>query len=97
MRVAIHQPEFFPWIGFFDKMKRVDTYVIFDHVQFKKRYFENRNRLKIKDDSTWVTLPVLTKGRFNQRISDVEINDDINWQKKMFAKLQHCSVDNRLV
>jgi hypothetical protein len=44
MKIAIHQPEFMPWTGFFNKMALADLYVIFDHVQFKKRYFENRNR-----------------------------------------------------
>ena len=91
MKVAIHQPEFLPWLGFFDKMARVDTYVIFDHVQFKKRYYENRNKLKFQEDFTWVTLPVKSKGKQKQKILDVEISDELNWQRKIFAKINHCA------
>ena len=46
MKIAIHQPEFMPWLGYFHKMKMADVYVILDKVQFKKRYFENRNYIR---------------------------------------------------
>ena len=91
MKIAIHQPEFFPWLGFFDKMARAEKYIIFDHVQFKKRYFENRNQLKLNEEAVWITLPVKTKGRYNQQIKEVEISHDSKWQKKIFGRLQHCA------
>jgi WbqC-like protein family len=89
MIIAIHQPEFMPWLGFFDKMNRVDTYVVFDHVQFKKRYFENRNRIKIGDAPVWITLPVKSKKKFTQKIMEVEIDQGVNWQKKMWGRVSH--------
>jgi len=91
VKIAIHQPEFFPWLGFFDKMSSVDKYVIFDHVQFKKRYFENRNKLKLNGEPVWVTIPVKSRGKQSQRIMDVKINNEENWQKKIFSKIHHCS------
>jgi len=90
MIIAIHQPEFMPWLKFFDKMKRVDKYIVFDHVQFKKRYFENRNRVKQEDIAVWLSVPVKTKGKYLQRIGDVEIDNSLPWQNKLWAKIIHC-------
>ena len=77
MRVAIHQPEFAPWLGYFHKMHSADVYVFLDNVQFKKRYFENRNYLRdsTKDEKVWLTIPVETKGKYNQAIKDVVIKN----------------------
>jgi len=88
--IAIHQPEFIPWLKFFDKMKRVDKYIVFDHVQFKKRYFENRNRIKQGNTAVWLSIPVKTKGKYSQRISDVEIDNISSWQKKSWEKIRYC-------
>jgi hypothetical protein len=89
MIVAIHQPEFFPWLGFFDKMRRADRYVVLDIVQFKKRYFENRNRIKLNSSPHWITVPVQTKGKFYQKIYEVKIASDAKWQRKMYNTICH--------
>lgn len=90
MRIAIHQPEFIPWLGFFDKMKRVDKYIVFDHVQFKKRYFENRNRIKQGNTAVWLSIPVKTKSKYSQNINEVEIDNSSPWQKKSWEKIRYC-------
>ena len=46
MKIAIHQPEHFPYMGFFQKMKAADVFVILDDVQYTKGNFQNRNRFK---------------------------------------------------
>ena len=89
MKIAIHQPEFFPWLGFFDKMARVDHFVVLDHVQFKKRYFENRNRIRMSDKAAWIMAPVLSKGLYKQKISDVRIHSDGIWQHKLIERVRH--------
>lgn len=90
MKLAIHQPEFFPWQGFFHKMAIADLYVVFDHVQFKKRYFENRNKIVSPGgDVSYIGVPVRTKDRYMQAIMDVEIDNSHNWQKKLLQKVQH--------
>lgn len=58
MRITIHQPEHLPWLGFFDKAKQVDLLVLLDNVQFRKNYFQNRNKIRTPEGSTWITLPV---------------------------------------
>ena len=83
MKVAIHQPEFMPWLGYFHKMREADIYVILDNVQFKKRYFENRNYIRNNNTKEWITIPVITKGKYNQNISNVEISYNENWCKKI--------------
>lgn len=62
-------------------MAQVDLFVLLDTVQYKKREFQNRNRIKIPSGTMWLTVPVLTKGNFSQRISQVRINNQTRWQK----------------
>ena len=95
MIVAIHQPEFMPWLGYFDRMQRVDKYIVFDHVQFKKRYFENRNRIKQGDIAVWLSIPVKTKGKYLQRINEVEIDNSSLWQRKTWERIKNCYLKSR--
>ena len=60
---------------------------------FLSRYFENRNRLKLHDEATWLTLPVKSKGRQKQKILDVQLIEDADWKRKLFSKISHCSLD----
>ena len=63
MIISIHQPNYLPWLGFFDKIKQSDIFVIFDNVQYPrgKNHFGNRNKIKIHNDSKWLTVPVSGK------------------------------------
>jgi hypothetical protein len=49
--VAIHQPEHLPWLGFFNKIDQADLFVLLDVVQFRKNYFQNRNRILAHRDA----------------------------------------------
>lgn len=90
MRVAIHQPEFMPWLGFFYKMALSDLYVVFDHVQFKKRYFENRNLIvSPKNETSYISAPVITKGRYTQAIKDTSIDNSQDWKDVLLKKIKH--------
>jgi hypothetical protein len=87
MIISIQQPEYFPWLGFFDKILSVDKVVFLDNVQFKKRYFENRNKIRTFDGWGWIMTPVLTKGHFNQKIKDVMIDNSQPWQRKITSTI----------
>jgi hypothetical protein len=89
MIVAIQQPEHLPWVGFFNKMSQSGLYVLLDNVQFKKRYFENRNRVKTKDGIKWLTVPVVTKSRYTQKINEVVIDNTSSWSKKYKGTIEH--------
>lgn len=90
MLVTIHQPEHLPWLGFFDKARRADLLVLLDGVQFRKNYFQNRNRVRTSTGSAWVTVPVLTKGSSHQNIRDVQINDEGSprWREKYWGTVE---------
>lgn len=90
MIVAIHQPECMPWLGFFNKMKQANMYIVFDHVQFKRRYFENRNRICCSGEPAWLTVPVKSKKKFVQPIMVVAIDHSTAWQRKFREKIRHC-------
>ncbi|MFH1079523.1 MAG: WbqC family protein [Pseudomonadota bacterium] len=80
MICSAHQPQYLPWLGYFDKIDRADVFVLLDTVQFKKNEWQNRNRIKTAQGMQWITVPVLY--RFPQLIQDVEINNRENWQHK---------------
>jgi hypothetical protein len=88
MIVAIHQPNFLPWLGFFHKMISADVFILLDNVPFSKNSFQNRVKIKSPQGDQWLTVPVLTKGRSDQLTCDVLINNHIRWQKKHLAALR---------
>ncbi len=85
-KIAIHQPEHLPWLGYFDKMKKVDLYVFLDNVQYRKNYFQNRNRIP----TGWLTVPVISKGHTNSTLKDIKIDNTQPWKRKYWGKLSDC-------
>jgi hypothetical protein len=80
-----HQPEYLPYIGFFHKASKADKFIFVDHVQFLKKSFQNRNRIRVApglNGWSWLTVPVITKGKRFQRINEVEIDNSTQWGKK---------------
>jgi len=80
MIVSVHQPQYLPWLGYFDKIDRADVFVLLDDVQFKKNEWQNRNKIKTASGAQWLTVPVTY--RFPQLINEVEINSKERWQHK---------------
>jgi len=80
MICAIHQPQTFPWLGYFAKIIQADIFVFLDNVQFKKNEWQNRNKLKTNNGWNWLTVPVLHN--FGQDINEVKINSKIKWKRK---------------
>jgi hypothetical protein len=79
MKLAAHQPQYLPWLGYFDKMDRADVFVLLDTVQYKKNEWQNRNRIRTADGWQWLTVPV--RHRFPARIADVAV-DGSAWRRK---------------
>ncbi|MGY0572845.1 WbqC family protein [Bradyrhizobium sp. RDM12] len=86
MRISIIQSCYIPWKGFFDLIGQCDEYVIYDRMQFVKRHWHNRNRIKTANGIEWLTIPVITKGRFSQPIDEVLIEKP--WAEKHWRALE---------
>lgn len=84
--VAIHQPNYLPWAGYFYKMLACDDFVFLDDVVLATRSFSNRNRVKTKDGTKWLTVPC-THTWGETLIKDVSIADQ-KWQKKHLRTLE---------
>lgn len=83
MIVSIHQPSYLPWLGYFEKIARSDIHVVLDTVQFEKNSFSNRNKIKTPQEWTWLSIPVLTKGKFGDlSFQNLEIDNAQKWQTK---------------
>ena len=82
---AILQPHYLPWIGYFEMIDRVDTFVFLDDVQFVKREWQNRNRIRKFATGTeikwkWITVPV-KRHRQDSLINEIMISNDGDWVK----------------
>lgn len=90
MRLAAHQPQYLAWCGYFHKIAAADLFVIMDDVQYKKREFQNRNRIQDASGSIrWLTVPVINRGRYTQKIRDVEIDNSEDWRRIHLESLRH--------
>lgn len=72
-QIAIMQPTFLPWLGYFNLINNVDQFIFLNNVQFDKRSWQQRNMIKTPNGAAWITIPVKSKGKSNQLIKDVEI------------------------
>ncbi|TAL12087.1 MAG: hypothetical protein EPO02_02640 [Nitrospirae bacterium] len=86
MRVAIHQPQYLPWLGYLDKLDRADVFMLLDTVQFKKNEWQNRNRIRTAQGWQYLTVPVLHE--FPQRLDQVRINNQTDWRRKHAQALE---------
>jgi hypothetical protein len=80
VKIAISQPAYLPWIGYFDLIDQVDLFVLLDNVQFEKRSWQQRNRIKTPADLQWLTIPVASRGKREQRIVEVEVAETDFWR-----------------
>ena len=86
--LAVIQPGYLPWLGFFDQLDRADVFVLYDDVDFDKNGWRNRNRIKTNQGVGWLTVPVLTSGRSGQLVLDVAIDKNQPWQRKHIRSIQ---------
>jgi len=90
MILSVHQPQYIPWLGYFDKIDNSDCFVYLDIVQYKSREFQNRNKVRTKDGWLWLTVPVVSKGADRQRVDEVLIDNSSDWMSVHWKTLQSC-------
>ena len=90
MILTIHQPEFMPWLGFFDKINLSDTVVLLDNVQYRDKYFQNRNKIKGVNGEVWINVPIIRNGKTRNigLIKDIQINNNENWSQKILKSIE---------
>ena len=77
-KVAILQSNYIPWKGYFDMIAAVDEFILYDDMQYTRRDWRNRNQIKTPQGVQWLSVPVLVKGRYHQKIRETEI-EGVGW------------------
>ncbi|MBT6053524.1 MAG: WbqC family protein [Candidatus Scalindua sp.] len=88
MIITVHQPDFVPWLGFFDRWEKSDLYIVLDDVQFIRRGWYHRDKIKTQNGIKWITVPVHKKGRYHQTIKEVKIDHHENWRQRHLETIQ---------
>lgn len=88
MIVAIHQPNFLPWLGYFSKLKNSDLFIFFDDVQMERgKSFTSRTKILINGNENWLTIPVLNKSELLD-IKDITVDKNFIWKKKHLRTIE---------
>ena len=74
-KIAILQSNYIPWKGYFDLINSVDEFVVYDDMQYTRRDWRNRNKIKTADGLKWLSIPVEVKGRYFQKINETIVSD----------------------
>lgn len=80
-KIAILQSNYIPWKGYFDLINMVDEFVLYDDMQYTRRDWRNRNKIKTPQGLQWLTIPVEIKGKFFQKINETKVSEK-DWAKK---------------
>jgi hypothetical protein len=88
--VAIHQPNFFPWLGYFNKIARADVFVFLDDVQFPKTggVWSNRVKLLVGGEARWVTAAIDRNYSGTRKISEMHFLSTNPWREKLLKTLE---------
>lgn len=73
-KVAILQSNYIPWKGYFDIIGSVDEFILYDDMQYTRRDWRNRNKIKTPQGLQWLTIPVVVKGKYYQKINETLVN-----------------------
>ena len=88
MTVSIHQPNFMPWIGYFNKIMRSDVFVFLNDVQFERgKTFTSRTRILQHGEPTWLSLPVIGRGDLI-KINEIRVEGSFIWKKKHLKTIE---------
>lgn len=80
-KIVITQSNYIPWKGYFDAIAIADEFVIYDDMQYTRRDWRNRNLIKTAVGTKWLTIPVVVKGKYFQKINETQVSD-FDWNKK---------------
>ena len=87
MILSGHQPNYWPYPGLIGKIMKSDRFIYVTKVQFEKKSWQKRNRIRTKEGWTYINVPTVTKGKFDQNICDVEIDNTTDWRQKTMRSI----------
>lgn len=87
-KVAILQSNYIPWKGYFDMINMVDEFVLYDDMQYTRRDWRNRNKIKTPNGLVWLSIPVEVKGKYFQKINETKVSEK-DWAKKHWQSIGH--------
>lgn len=87
MKVVIHQPEYLPWIGFWNRLSKADLFVVLDTATHQKHGFIKRNKIKTQKGAEWIGVPLLHESSFVQ-IKDLMIDNSKPWREKQLGTIR---------
>lgn len=87
-KIAIVQSNYIPWKGYFDLIAAADEFILYDDIQYTRRDWRNRNKIKTPHGVKWLTVPVKVKGKYHQTIHETEI-DGTSWADLHWKTLVH--------
>lgn len=87
LKVGMIQSCYLPWRGYFDLIDDVDLFVIYDDVQYTRKDWRNRNRIKTAAGTKWITVPVHFSQRQAVNIQDAKIDYGQTWQRKHIGNI----------
>ena len=79
--VSIHQPNFLPYPGFFNKIKNSDIFILYDTAQYVKDRWDNRNRVRTKEGSAYITIPLLNRDSYKKKFTEIPLPEG-KWRNK---------------
>jgi hypothetical protein len=86
-KIAILQSNYIPWKGYFDMIRMVDEFILYDDMQYTRRDWRNRNKIKTPNGLAWLTIPVEVKGKYFQKINETIISEP-GWAKDHWATIK---------
>jgi hypothetical protein len=87
MILTAHQPVYLPWLGLFHKIASADLFCYFDIVQYQRKDYNNRNKIKTSNGELWLSVPVESKNHLSKNVSKILIVQD-NWAKKHLKSIE---------
>ena len=85
--VGIIQSNYIPWRGYFEFISKCDLFILLDDVQYTRRDWRNRNKIRTNRGDVWLTIPLKQTGNFEAKINEMEVSDPI-WDRRHFDTLR---------
>ncbi|QTA84487.1 WbqC family protein [Desulfonema magnum] len=88
MKIGALQTAYLPWLGFFDQIFQCDLFIIYDDLQYTKKDWRNRNKIKTSDNAQWLTVPVVSKNSHKKKINEIDIAPDMPWAEQHWQAIK---------